>query len=139
MSERMGAGVDLLEMVLGLFQVAGGVNTFQSEVCKIRPQIDKGMARNPGVLLVMRTEKSGIGGTISRVLGVHFGGAGQRPEYLVGQWRSGAHLFPAAQGTVEETYIWVVRNKDFRPSANRPPGYYPKDMPEIKFLPYEQL
>lgn len=140
-----GAVPDVLSGVAGIFQNMVLVSVFKREVTKLRGRIDAGMARNKGVLLVMRTETAGFEGSIKRVLGVYYAAAGMHPVGLISQWRRQPHIWPApTQGllgaaTVEESYLWVCRSKDMSSIYRGPVMTAGQATDDYKLVPYEQL
>jgi hypothetical protein len=139
--EALGARVDAIEQLAGAFQTMSVVAAIRREIAKLKPMIKTDIARSPGVLLVVRMESIGIGGGIQKVQCVCYGGPASQPEVAIGRWRSDPHYFPkiSSFGSVNETFLWVVKQKDMAQKGNKAPGYYPSlsDKPAIKYLCYE--
>ncbi|MCG3195210.1 MAG: hypothetical protein L6R30_18205 [Thermoanaerobaculia bacterium] len=131
-------GLDGLESLAGLIQNLSITAAVRRELARLKPMIKRDLVQARGTLLVLRMEKSGIGEHIVRVLGVCHGGPGDWPEPAVQKWASSAHIFPAASGTVEETYLWVVMKKSLVLLGHRPPGWYAKSREGYKVLVFEE-
>ena len=135
---------DLVSGMAGLFQNMVLVSVFKREVAKHRPRIDMGMARNKGVLLVLRSETSGFEASVKRILGLYFVGAGAHPAALMSQWGT-SHVWPAAvQGllgaaTTQAEFLWVCRSKDLAAIMGQPVMTAAGGTKPYKYIPYEQL
>ncbi len=134
----LGGASDATEQLAGAFQAAAITAAIQREISRLKPLIQRDLVQARGTLLVLRIEKCGISGHISRVQCVGYGGPGNLPEPIIHKWNTSPHLFPKSAGTVEETFLWVVRERSLRLMASRPPGYYPSGKTEYKVLVYER-
>ncbi|MCC6132441.1 MAG: hypothetical protein IT186_21160 [Acidobacteria bacterium] len=134
---RIQTGLDGLESLAGLLQTLAITTAVRRELARLKPMIKRDLGQARGTLLVLRMEKSGIGAHIVRVLGICHGGPGDWPEPAIQKWSTSAHIFPAATGTVDETYLWVVMKKALPLLGHRPPGWYAKSKEGYKVLVFE--
>lgn len=140
-----GAVPDAVGTIAGLFQNIVLVSVFKREVAKLRPRIDMGMAKNKGVLLVLRTETSGFEASVKRIVGLVFVGAGMHPAGLMGQYQQQGTYWPAAvqgllgRASTQDEFLWVCRMKDFASIKSQLVMTSREAAKEYKYIPYEQL
>jgi len=139
--ERSSAGMDLFEMGAGLFAAAGNQMVISRDLQKLKPRIAQMLKVSFGVLLILRSEElRHILSVQTLARGIYLIGAGNQPEPLIATWRQRGSLFPAMQGRLVETFLWVVPGANLDRVSHRPPGYYATLADaDIKLVPFEQI